>query len=90
MTALAWLVPVALFLAMIAGLAAAWLPPLPVNSQQSVNLLENPSFEGDYEIRCSFPGGKPWIAVPCNGPLPSRPWVLIEPPEKRQGAECLP
>jgi LysM repeat protein len=62
---------------LLAGLMAAWLPPLHVNAQQSVNLLENPSFEGDYEVRCSFPGGKPWIAVPCNGPLPSRPWQSV-------------
>ena len=44
----------------------------------SLNLLENPSFEGDFEIHCSFPGGKPWIAVPCNGPLPSRPWQTVQ------------
>ncbi len=43
------------------------------DAQQSLNLLENPSFEGDFEILCSFPGGKPWIAVPCEGPVPSYP-----------------
>jgi LysM repeat protein len=42
-------------------------------AQQGLNLLKNPSFEGDFEILCSFPGGKPWIAVPCDGPLPSYP-----------------
>ncbi len=62
---------------LLAGLVAAWRPPLHVNAQQTANLLENPSFEGDYEIRCTFPGGKPWIAVPCDGPLPSRPWQTV-------------
>ena len=47
-------------------------------AQISLNLLKNPSFEGDFEIQCSFPGGKPWIAVPCNGPLPSRPWQSVQ------------
>jgi len=62
---------------LIIGLGAAWLPLAQVNAQQAVNLLENPSFEGDYEVRCSFPGGKPWIAVPCEGPVPSRPWQSV-------------
>jgi LysM repeat protein len=47
-------------------------------AQQSLNLLENPSFEGDFEIQCSFPGGKPWIAVPCDGVLPARPWQTVQ------------
>ena len=62
---------------LIVGLGAALLPAWHVNAQQAVNLLENPSFEGDYEVRCSFPGGKPWIAVPCEGPVPSRPWQSV-------------
>jgi LysM repeat protein len=61
----------------IISLGVAWLPLAQVNAQQAVNLLENPSFEGDFEIRCSFPGGKAWIAVPCDGPLPSRPWQSV-------------
>lgn len=61
----------------IISLGAMLLPLAQVSAQQSVNLLENPSFEGDYEVRCSFPGGKPWIAVPCDGPLPSRPWQTV-------------
>jgi len=48
------------------------------NAQQSLNLLENPSFEGDFKIQCSFPGGKPWIAVPCDGVLPARPWQTVQ------------
>jgi LysM repeat protein len=47
------------------------------DAQPSLNLLVNPSFEGDYQIQCSFPGGKAWIAVPCDGPLPSRPWQSV-------------
>ena len=62
---------------LIVSLGAAGLPPGRVNAQQTGNLLENPGFEGDFQIRCSFPGGKPWIAVPCNGPLPSRPWQTV-------------
>jgi LysM repeat protein len=62
---------------LILSLGVAWLPLGRVNAQQAANLLENPSFEGDFEIRCSFPGGKPWIAVPCDGPLPSRPWQTV-------------
>lgn len=55
-------------------LVVTLLLPSGVAAQQTSNLLKNPGFEGDYEIQCSFPGGKPWIAVPCDGPLPSRPW----------------
>jgi LysM repeat protein len=62
---------------LIVGLAVMWLPLARANAQSGANLLENPGFEGDYEIRCSFPGGKPWIAVPCDGPLPSRPWQSV-------------
>jgi LysM repeat protein len=61
---------------LILGLGAAWLPLTRLHAQ-SGNLLENPGFEGDYKVRCSFPGGKPWIAVPCDGPLPSRPWQSV-------------
>src|SRR5512139_2178459 len=64
--------------ALIIGLGAAGLPAGRANAQPAVNLLENPSFEGDFEVRCSFPGGKPWIAVPCDGPLPSRPWQSVQ------------
>ena len=62
---------------LLIGLLAALLPLSQVSAQSSGNLLENPGFEGDFEIRCSFPGGKPWIAVPCDGPLPSRPWQTV-------------
>jgi LysM repeat protein len=62
---------------LIISLAAMWLPLAQINAQSTNNLLENPGFEGDYEVRCSFPGGKAWIAVPCNGPLPSRPWQTV-------------
>jgi len=65
-----------LCVALIIALAAAWLPLTQIKAQ-SANLLENPGFEGDYEVRCSFPGGKPWIAVPCDGPIPSRPWQSV-------------
>ena len=66
-----------LSVALIFTLAAMWLPLARINAQSTNNLLENPGFEGDYEVRCSFPGGKPWIAVPCDGPLPSRPWQTV-------------
>jgi LysM repeat protein len=62
---------------LIIVLGLALLPPWSVDAQQTVNLLENPGFEGEYDIRCSFPGGKPWIAVPCEGPVPSRPWQSV-------------
>ncbi len=62
---------------LIIALAVAWLPLTQISAQQTVNLLENPGFEGDYEVRCSFPGGKAWIAVPCDGPIPSRPWQSV-------------
>jgi hypothetical protein len=62
---------------LIIGLGAAWLPLVHINAQSANNLLENPGFEGEYKVRCTFPGGKPWIAVPCDGPLPSRPWQSV-------------
>jgi LysM repeat protein len=62
---------------LIVSLGAALLPTWRVGAQQTANLLENPGFEGDFEIRCSFPGGKPWIAVPCEGPVPSRSWQSV-------------
>jgi LysM repeat protein len=62
---------------LIIALVVAWLPLASINAQSTNNLLENPGFEGDYEVRCSFPGGKSWIAVPCDGPLPSRPWQSV-------------
>ena len=46
--------------------------------QSSRNLLVNPGFEGTYHIQCSFPGGKPWITLPCNGALPSMPWQTVQ------------
>jgi LysM repeat protein len=61
---------------LVIGLGLAGLPQGPLTAQSS-NLLENPGFEGEYKVRCTFPGGKPWIAVPCNGPLPSRPWQSV-------------
>ena len=45
---------------------------------QGRNLLINPGFEGDYKIQCSFPGGKPWQPVECDGPLPSMPWQTAQ------------
>ncbi len=62
---------------LIIALVAALLPGPGAAAQQTVNLLKNPGFEGDFQIQCSFPGGKPWIAVPCDGPLPSRPWQTV-------------
>jgi LysM repeat protein len=62
---------------LIISLGVAWPPLVQVHAQSTTNLLENPGFEGDYEVRCSFPGGKPWIAVPCEGPIPSRPWQSV-------------
>jgi LysM repeat protein len=44
---------------------------------QGRNLLKNPGFEGDYKIQCSFPGGRPWQPVECDGPLPSMPWQTV-------------
>ncbi len=44
---------------------------------QGRNLLKNPGFEGDFKIQCSFPGGRPWQPVECDGPLPSMPWQSI-------------
>jgi LysM repeat protein len=50
-------------------------------SAQGRNLLQNPGFEGDYKVQCSFPGGRPWQPVECDGPLPSMPWqsVIVAP-----------
>jgi hypothetical protein len=62
---------------LLISLAVGLAPAGSVGAQQSLNLLKNPSFEGDYEIQCSFPGGKPWIAVPCAGVLPARPWQTV-------------
>lgn len=45
---------------------------------QGRNLLKNPGFEGDYQIQCSFPGGRPWLPVECNGVLPSMPWQTVQ------------
>jgi len=45
---------------------------------QGRNLLKNPGFEGDFKIQCSFPGGKPWLPVECNGPVPSMPWQTVQ------------
>ncbi len=64
-------------LAIIFTIVAATLPPRLALDAQGRNLLQNPGFEGDFEIQCSFPGGKPWVAVPCNGPLPSMPWQTV-------------
>lgn len=69
-------------LIIVLSLVVGLVPPgrvgaLESDAQQSLNLLKNPSFEGDYEIQCSFPGGKPWIAVPCEGVLPARPWQTV-------------
>lgn len=57
--------------------AAGWLV-LPAVSAQGRNLLKNPGFEGDFKIQCSFPGGRPWLPVECNGPLPSMPWQTVQ------------
>ena len=45
---------------------------------QGRNLLKNPGFEGDFKIQCSFPGGKPWQPVECDGPVPSMPWQTVQ------------
>jgi LysM repeat protein len=45
---------------------------------QGRNLLKNPGFEGDYQVQCSFPGGRPWQPVECNGVLPSMPWQTVQ------------
>lgn len=58
------------------GLLALSSVPLSA-AAQGRNLLKNPGFEGDYQIQCSFPGGKPWLTVECNGPLPSVPWQTV-------------
>ena len=68
----------ALFGLLIVALVAALLPWPSAAAQQTNNLLQNPGFEGDYQVQCSFPGGKPWVAVPCDGPLPSRPWQTVK------------
>jgi hypothetical protein len=70
-------------LLIVFSLSAALLPASAANAapgtaQLALNLLENPSFEGNFAVQCSFPGGKPWMAVPCNGPLPSRPWQTVQ------------
>jgi len=68
-----------LLISLVGGLLPAdRVDALSSGAQQSLNLLENPSFEGDFEIQCSFPGGKPWIAVPCDGVLPARPWQTVQ------------
>lgn len=47
-------------------------------SAQGRNLLKNPGFEGDFKIQCSFPGGKPWQPVECDGPLPAMAWQTAQ------------
>ncbi|HET7375060.1 MAG TPA: hypothetical protein VFK30_00040, partial [Anaerolineae bacterium] len=46
--------------------------------QNSRNLLTNPGFEGDFHIQCSFPGGRPWITLPCDGALAAMPWQTVQ------------
>ncbi len=46
--------------------------------QSSENLLTNPGFEGDFHIQCSFPGGRPWMTLPCDGSLPTVPWQTVQ------------
>ena len=45
--------------------------------QQATNLLDNPDFEGGFVIQCSYPGGRPWITLPCDSLLPSMPWQTV-------------
>ena len=56
-------------------LCLALLPWSSAAAQQgtSNNLLQNPGFEGEYQVRCSYPGGKAWITLPCDSPLPTMP-----------------
>jgi LysM repeat protein len=61
----------------IGALAAGNISPATVVAQGR-NLLKNPGFEGDYQVQCSFPGGKPWLPVECNGVLPSMPWQTVQ------------
>ena len=59
--------------------AAAVLGALALTTvAQGRNLLKNPGFEGDFKIQCSFPGGKPWQPVECDGPVPSMPWQTVQ------------
>jgi LysM repeat protein len=60
----------------LGALCLALLPWSSAAAQQgtSNNLLQNPGFEGEYQVRCSYPGGKAWITLPCDSPLPTMPW----------------
>ena len=49
----------AFFLASVLGMAGMPSTAAMPASAQGRNLLQNPGFEGDYKIQCSFPGGKP-------------------------------
>jgi LysM repeat protein len=60
------------------------------SDQSSKNLLANPGFEGDYHIQCSFPGGRPWMTLPCDGSLPTVPWQTVQVAEGWQGWWQIP
>lgn len=73
----------------VVGLVSALLAPPAASARRGLvatataiapsrNLLQNPGFEGDYQIQCSFPGGRPWQPVECNGALPSMPWQTVQ------------
>src|SRR5512135_922733 len=71
-------VSAAVFLALMWSLQVvfqAQSAPVPQNSR---NLLTNPGFEGDFHIQCSFPGGRPWITLPCDGTLAAMPWQTVQ------------
>lgn len=48
------------------------------DQQTGQNLLTNPGFEGDFLIQCSFPGGRPWMTLPCGGALDTVPWQTVQ------------
>jgi LysM repeat protein len=62
---------------MSSTIATAQVQPARLD-QSSRNLLTNPGFEGDYQIQCSFPGGRPWMTLPCDGSLPTVPWQTVQ------------
>jgi LysM repeat protein len=71
-------VSVAICLALLASMlivAQAWSAP---TQQTRQNLLTNPGFEGDFHIQCSFPGGRPWMTLPCGGALDTVPWQTVQ------------
>ncbi len=66
-----------LWLSVAVGLALLPLARAEAQSSTSQNLLQNPGFEGDFQVQCSYPGGRPWITLPCDSPLPTMPWQTV-------------